>query len=162
MCCCFEKLPMRLKPVTRSATIPLITHVNRYQRRKLCTGISNSHTFWLLSSPLVSGFHAAPSWLIKDAMIILDTRAALDGIVTTRDITVIMRHIMRIMTGVITRVITRIIIHRSRHAERALRKNSTITIIITTSGGTFGNGNTGSENIFSTMVKTQRLWTKSP
>jgi len=53
-----------------------------------------------------------------------------------------MHRIIRIITVAITRVIThaitRIIIPQSRHAERALRKISTITITITTSGGTFG------------------------
>ena len=76
-------------------------------------------------------------------MIMTDTRAAMDGMVTTREITVIMHRITRIITGAITRVITRaitsIIIPHSRHAESALRKISTITITITTSGGTFGN-----------------------
>jgi hypothetical protein len=73
-----------------------------------------------------------------------DTTAALDGMVTTRDITVIMHRITRIITGIIIRVITlaitRIIIPRSRHAGRAPRKNSTVTITITiTTGGTSGN-----------------------
>jgi hypothetical protein len=76
---------------------------------------------------------------MRDAMIMTDTRAALDGMVTTRDITAIIHRITRIITGVITHAITRIIIPHSRHAGRALRKISTITITMTTTGGTFGN-----------------------
>jgi hypothetical protein len=73
---------------------------------------------------------------MRDAMIMTDTRAAMDGMVTMRDITVIMHRITGIITGVITQVITRIII--PKHAGHALRKNSTITTTITL-GGTFGN-----------------------
>ena len=77
---------------------------------------------------------------MTDAMITQDIQAALDGMITTRYITANMHRIMRIMTGVIAKFITRIIIDHSRHAESALRKISTITIIMTTTGGTFGNG----------------------
>jgi hypothetical protein len=71
-------------------------------------------------------------------MIMTDTRAAMDGMVTMRDIRVIMHRITGIITGVITQVITHIIIPNSNHAGHALRKNSTITTTITL-GGTFGN-----------------------
>ena len=83
-------------------------------------------------------------------MIMTDTRAAMDGMVTIMGIMVIMRRITGIITGAITRVITRaitsIIIHNRCHAERALRKISTITITITTTGGTFGNDESRAEN----------------
>jgi hypothetical protein len=79
---------------------------------------------------------------MRDVMIMTDTRAAMDGMVTTRDNTLIMHRITGIITGVITQVITRaitsIIIPQSRHAGNALRKNSTITTTII-AGGTFGN-----------------------
>jgi hypothetical protein len=76
---------------------------------------------------------------MRDATILMDTRAALDGMVTTRDITVITHHIMHTIAGAITRVIIHIIMHHRHHAERALRTISTITITMTTIGGTFGN-----------------------
>jgi hypothetical protein len=72
-------------------------------------------------------------------MKIMNIRAALHGMVTTRDITEIMDNTMRIITGVIAQLITSIIMHKSRHAERVLRKISTITTTITANGGTFGN-----------------------
>jgi hypothetical protein len=95
-------------------------------------------------------------------MIIMDTRAALDGMATTRDIMVIMRRIVRIITGIITKVITRIIIHYRRQAERALRKISTITITITTTGGTFGNEKSRVGKQFPPMVKINVLWPGFP
>ena len=70
-------------------------------------------------------------------MIMTDTRAAMDGMVTKRDSTLIMHRITGIITGVITQVITHIIIPNSNHAGHALRKNSTITTTITL-GGTSG------------------------
>jgi hypothetical protein len=72
-------------------------------------------------------------------MITQDTREAPAGMATTRYITANMHRIMRIMTGVITEIITRIIIGHSRHAERALRRSSTVTITMTMNGGTSGN-----------------------
>jgi hypothetical protein len=75
---------------------------------------------------------------MRDVMIMTDTRAAMDGMVTTRDNTLIMHRITGIITGVITQVITHIIIPSSNHAVQALRKNSTITTTII-AGGTFGN-----------------------
>jgi hypothetical protein len=99
---------------------------------------------------------------MRDAIIILDTRTALDGMITTRDITVITPHIMRLITRVITKVISRIIIHHSRHAERALRKISTIIITITTTGGTFGNERPRVRKQFSPMVRTNVLWPGVP
>ena len=94
-------------------------------------------------------------------MIILDTRAALDGMVTMRDITANMHRIMRIMTGVIirviTRVTTRVITNHSRHAEHALKRISTITITMTTTGGTFGNWKSRVRRQFWPMVKTNVL-----
>jgi len=82
----------------------------------------------------------------------------MDGMVITRYITANMYRIMRIMTGVITEIITRIIIGHSRHVERAIRKSSTVTITMTTTGGTFGSGNPGSE----TMVNINVLWPGFP
>jgi hypothetical protein len=103
---------------------------------------------------------------MMDAMIMTDTRAAMDGMVTMRDITVTMHRITGIITGaitlVITRAITSIIIHHSRHAERALRKISTITITITTTGGTFGNERSRVRKQFTPMVKINVLWLGFP
>jgi hypothetical protein len=99
---------------------------------------------------------------MRDAIIILDTRTALDGMITTRDITVITPHIMRLITRVITKVISRIIIHHSRHAERALRKISTITITITTSGGTFGKEESRVRKQFAPISEIYVLWPGFP
>ena len=57
---------------------------------------------------------------MRAAIIILDTMAALGGVVTTRDISVITPGIIRLITGVSTKVITRIITNHRSHAERAL------------------------------------------
>lgn len=99
-------------------------------------------------------------------MIMTDTRAAMDGMVTMMDITVIMRRITGIITGAITRVITRaitsIIIHHRRHVERALRKISTITITITTSGGTFGNEESRVREQFASIGEIYVLWLGFP
>jgi hypothetical protein len=103
---------------------------------------------------------------MRDAMIMMDTRAAMNGMVTTRGITVIMHRITGIITGVITLVITRaitsIIIHHSRHAERALRKISTITITITTTGGTFGNEKSRVREQFAPIGEIYVLWLGFP
>jgi hypothetical protein len=95
-------------------------------------------------------------------MIILDTRVALDGMVNTRDITEIMHRIMRTIAEIITKVITRIIMRHSRHAERALRKISTITITTTTIGGTFGNENSRVRKQLSPVAEVNVLWPGFP
>ena len=95
-------------------------------------------------------------------MITLATRGALAGMVTIREITVITPRIMHIITVVITKVITRIIIDHSYHAERTLRKISTITITVTTIGGTFGNKQSRVSKQFSPMFKTNVLWPGFP
>jgi hypothetical protein len=103
---------------------------------------------------------------MRDAMIMTDTRAAMNGMATTRGITVIMHRITRTITGAIIRVITRaiisIIIHHSRHAERALRKISTITITITTSGGTSGNEESRVREQFAPIGEIYVLWPGFP
>jgi len=91
-------------------------------------------------------------------MIIMNTRAALDGIITTRGITEIMNRIMRLITGLIAQVIIRIIMHKSRHVEHALRKISTIIITTTTIGGTFGNGKSRTRKPFMPMANINVLW----
>lgn len=95
---------------------------------------------------------------MTDDMITQDTRAALAGMVSTRFITAHMHRIVRIMTGVTTKVITRTIIGHSRHAERALRKISTITITMTMNGGTFGNWKSRARRQFWPMVRPNVLW----
>jgi len=88
----------------------------------------------------------------------MNTRAALDGMVTTRDIIVITPRIMRLTTGIIARVITRVIINHSRHAKRALRKISTITITMITTGGTFGNETSRVGKQLSQVFRMNALW----
>ena len=73
-----------------------------------------------------------------------------------------MYRIIRIMTGDITKVITRIIIGPSRHAEHALRKTSTITITMTTTGGTSGNENSRVRKPFLPIVSINVLWPGFP
>jgi hypothetical protein len=102
---------------------------------------------------------------MRDAMIMMDTRAAMNGMVTTRGITVIMHRITRIITGAITRVITRaitsIIIPNSNHAGHALRKNSTITTTITP-GDTFGNEKSRVREQFAPIGEIYVLWLGFP
>ena len=98
---------------------------------------------------------------MRDAMIMTDTRAAMDGMVTMRDITVIMHRITGIITGVITQVITRIIIPNSNHAGHALRKNSTITTTII-AGGTFGNEIPRAREQFAPIGEICVLWPGFP
>lgn len=99
---------------------------------------------------------------MRDAMIMTDTGADRDGMVTMRDIAVIMHRITGIITGVITQVITHIIIPNSNHAGHALRKNSTITITITTSGGTFGNEESRVRKQFAPIGEIYVLWLGFP
>jgi hypothetical protein len=98
---------------------------------------------------------------MRDAMIMTDTRAAMDGMVTMRDIRVIMHRITGIITGVITQVITHIIIPNSNHAGHALRKKSTITTTII-AGGTFGNEKSRVREQFAPRGKMYILWLGFP
>ena len=95
---------------------------------------------------------------MRDAIIIMNTRAALDGMVATRDIIVITPRIMRLTAGIIARVITRTIINHSRHVKRALRKISTITITMITTGGTFGNETSRVGKLLSQVFRMNALW----
>jgi hypothetical protein len=98
---------------------------------------------------------------MRVAMIIMNTVAALDGMVTMRDNTLIMHRITGIITGVITRVITHIIIPNSNHAGHALRKKSTITTTII-AGGTFGNEKSRVREQFAPRGKMYILWLGFP